>query len=28
MKEYEEMNLKVGDKVTINIKKSDRSTGI
>jgi hypothetical protein len=28
MKEYEEMNIKVGDKVTISIKKSDSSTGI
>jgi hypothetical protein len=28
MKEYEDMNIKVGDKVTINIKKSDSSTGI
>lgn len=28
MKEYEDMNIRVGDKVTINIKKSDSSTGI
>jgi len=28
MKEYEDMNIRVGDKVTINIKKSDGSTGI
>jgi hypothetical protein len=28
MKEYEDMNIKVGDKVIINIKKSDSSTGI
>ena len=28
MKEYEDMNIKVGDKVTINIKKSDNSTGV
>jgi hypothetical protein len=28
MKEYEDMNIRVGDKVTINIKKSDGSMGI
>jgi predicted lysophospholipase L1 biosynthesis ABC-type transport system permease subunit len=28
MKEYEDMNIRVGDKVTINIKKSNGSTGI
>jgi predicted lysophospholipase L1 biosynthesis ABC-type transport system permease subunit len=28
MKEYEDMNIKVGDKVTISIKKSDNSTGV
>ena len=28
MKEYEDMNIRVGDKVTINIKKSDGNTGI
>jgi hypothetical protein len=28
MKEYEDMNIKVGDKVIINIKKTDSSTGI
>jgi hypothetical protein len=28
MKEYEDMNIKVGDKVTINIKKPDNSTGV
>ena len=28
MKEYEDMNIKVGDKVTLEIKKSDNSSGI
>ena len=28
MKEYEDMQLKVGDRVTIEIKKTDNSTGI
>jgi hypothetical protein len=28
MKEYEDMNIKVGDKVTLEIKKSDSGSGI
>jgi hypothetical protein len=28
MKEYEDMNVKVGDKVTINIMKSENGTGV
>jgi hypothetical protein len=28
MKEYEDMQLKVGDKVTIEIKRADNGTGI
>jgi len=28
MKEYEDMNIKVGDKVTLEIKKSDNSSGV